>query len=123
MASRFAAAIDGSGLTVGDRVAVLGRNCLEYAALHFGAARAGVVLVHVSVRNTFSETAAILDLPEARVLFHDERSNEAARAASAIARTGIECVAFADGLETFLQRASADWNATDFDAGAPQKAT
>jgi acyl-CoA synthetase (AMP-forming)/AMP-acid ligase II len=68
-ADRCAAALLAHRLGKGDRVAVLSGNHPAYAILHFGAARAGVVLVHLSTRATPRELAFMLDRSGARMIF------------------------------------------------------
>lgn len=60
MVDRAAAALCGNGLHAGDRVALLSRNCWQYAVLAFATARAGVVLVPVNFMLTPEEVAFIL---------------------------------------------------------------
>ncbi|MCA8941340.1 MAG: AMP-binding protein [Planctomycetes bacterium] len=64
----------------GDRVAILARNCWEYACAYFAAARAGVVLVPWNTRLTEREHTAILDDSNAALLLHDDAFAEAATA-------------------------------------------
>jgi acyl-CoA synthetase (AMP-forming)/AMP-acid ligase II len=49
-ANRIANAWIASGLQVGDRVALLAKNCLEYPLLYFAASKAGVVPVPLNYR-------------------------------------------------------------------------
>jgi fatty-acyl-CoA synthase len=67
-ADRLAHALLGLGLPRGARVAILASNVPEYAVVHFGAARSGLVLAHLSTRCTPSEIAYMLDRAEARAL-------------------------------------------------------
>lgn len=55
-----AAALHDNGLRPGDRVALLSRNCWQYAVLAFATARAGVVLVPVNFMLTADEVSYIL---------------------------------------------------------------
>ena len=57
---RTAAALAENGFTPGDRLALLSRNCWQYAVLAFATARAGVVLVPVNFMLTGEEVAYIL---------------------------------------------------------------
>ncbi len=50
---------------------MLSRNSADYAALYFGSARAGTVLVNLSLRSTADEVRNILERSGARLLFHD----------------------------------------------------
>jgi len=56
-----AAAIAASGLTKGDRLALLSHNCWQFAVLNFAAARVGVVLVPINFMLGADEIAFILD--------------------------------------------------------------
>ncbi len=49
-ANRLAHAFASAGLAVGDRIAVLSKNCIEYAILYFACAKAGVVPVPLNYR-------------------------------------------------------------------------
>lgn len=57
---RTAAALAENGFTPGNRLALLSRNCWQYAVLAFATARAGVVLVPVNFMLTGEEVAFIL---------------------------------------------------------------
>jgi acyl-CoA synthetase (AMP-forming)/AMP-acid ligase II len=67
-ANRLAHALRTSGARPGDRVAVLAKNCLDYPALYFGAAKAGVVLVPLNYRLAPSEWSYIINDADAKVL-------------------------------------------------------
>lgn len=60
LVDRTAAALHDNGLLPGDRVALLSRNCWQYAVLTFATARAGVVLVPVNFMLTADEISYIL---------------------------------------------------------------
>ena len=60
LVDRAAAALHAHGLAPGSRVALLSRNCWQYAVLAFATARAGVVLVPVNFMLTSEEVAYIL---------------------------------------------------------------
>ncbi|MGV0874610.1 acyl-CoA synthetase [Mycolicibacterium sp. XJ879] len=57
---RAAAALHDNGFRPGDRLALLSRNCWQYAVLAFATARAGVVLVPINFMLTADEIAYIL---------------------------------------------------------------
>lgn len=57
LAEIYARALASLGVLDGDRVAVLSRNCVEYVALIFAAARAGAVLVTLNWRLAAEELA------------------------------------------------------------------
>lgn len=59
-ASRIANALRARGIGRGDRVALLARNCLDYAQAIFGVARAGAVLVPVNFMLNGREVAYVL---------------------------------------------------------------
>jgi fatty-acyl-CoA synthase len=60
LVDRAAAALSDHGLGPGDRVALLARNCWQYAVLAFATARAAVVLVPLNFMLTADEIAYIL---------------------------------------------------------------
>lgn len=60
LVDRAAAALHDNGLLPGDRVALLSRNCWQYAVLTFATARAGVVLVPINFMLTPEEISYIL---------------------------------------------------------------
>jgi fatty-acyl-CoA synthase len=60
-ADAVAQALIRHGVAKGDRIAVLARNGVDFARLFFGAARAGVVLVTLSARNSVAETHDIVE--------------------------------------------------------------
>jgi fatty-acyl-CoA synthase len=57
---RLSAALTAAGFAKGDRVGVMMTNRIEYALLFFAAARAGVVLTHLSTRSTPREIAHLV---------------------------------------------------------------
>jgi fatty-acyl-CoA synthase len=61
MVDRASAALVDNGFAPGHRVALLARNCWQFAVLAFATARAGVVLVPVNFMLTAEEIAFILD--------------------------------------------------------------
>ncbi|MBH62208.1 MAG: hypothetical protein CL569_07135 [Alphaproteobacteria bacterium] len=92
-----------AGVVPGEFIAVLGRNSPQYAALHFGAAGAGVIPAHVSVRSTPEEVTAVLEQTNARLLFHDEASSVTAQVACDAATADVGRVLLAEGLKEFLE--------------------
>ncbi|MDA0238844.1 MAG: class I adenylate-forming enzyme family protein [Proteobacteria bacterium] len=52
-----------------DRIAIMTPNCVEYALIHYGAARTNTVLVHLSSRFTPRELAFVLNQTKAAYLF------------------------------------------------------
>lgn len=65
---RAAAALSDNGFRPGDRIALLSRNCWQYAVLAFATARAGVVLVPVNFMLTADEIAYLLGHSRAKGL-------------------------------------------------------
>ncbi|MGV0834156.1 acyl-CoA synthetase [Mycolicibacterium thermoresistibile] len=66
LVDRAAAALRDHGLAAEDRVAVLARNCWQYAVLAFATARAALVLVPINFMLTAEEIAFILGHSKAR---------------------------------------------------------
>lgn len=66
--NRIAHALGAIGLGRGDRVAVLAKNCLDYPALYFGTAKAGVVLVPLNYRLAPGEWTYIVNNAEAKLV-------------------------------------------------------
>src|ERR1044071_7525129 len=71
LVDRAAAALRDNGFTAGDRIALLARNCWQYAVLAFATARAAVVLVPVNFMLTAEEIAYILGHSQVRGLIVD----------------------------------------------------
>lgn len=65
-ARRLANHLVGSGLSVGDRVLVIARNCIEWPEISFGLAKAGLVTAPVNVRLAADEVAHLRDDSGAR---------------------------------------------------------
>jgi acyl-CoA synthetase (AMP-forming)/AMP-acid ligase II len=66
--NRLANAIVNTGLQRGDRVAVLAKNCIEYALLYVAASKAGVVPVPLNYRSAPAEWAYVIDDAGAKLL-------------------------------------------------------
>jgi len=60
-ANRFAHALIAAKLSAGANAGILARNLPDYAAVHFGTARTGHVLVHLSTRYAPAEIAYVLE--------------------------------------------------------------
>lgn len=71
--SRLAAALYARGLRHGDRVAILARACHRYWEVHFGCAKAGLVVVPVNQRLQAAEVRHILSDVGARAAIVDAR--------------------------------------------------
>ena len=66
--NRIANALVGAGLEVGDRVAVLAKNCVEFALFYYGASKAGVVPVPLNYRLAPPEWSYIVGDAGAKLL-------------------------------------------------------
>lgn len=66
--ARLAAGLAASGVGVGERVAILAHNCLEYVDLFGAAARLGAIVVPVNWRLSAEEVAYVLQDTTPRVL-------------------------------------------------------
>lgn len=106
LVDRAAAALRDNGFAQGDRLALLARNCWQYAVLAFATARAAVVLVPINFMLTAEEIAYILGHSQARglVVEHDFVST----AAQAMTRGGSVTTKVV--LTTGEQRAPAGWD-------------
>jgi acyl-CoA synthetase (AMP-forming)/AMP-acid ligase II len=60
-ARRLAGFLSGHGLTPGDRVMVIARNCIEWPEISFGLAKAGLIAVPVNIRLAPDEVAHVRD--------------------------------------------------------------
>jgi fatty-acyl-CoA synthase len=67
-ANRIAHALVAAGLEVGDRVAVLAKNCIEFVLFYYGAAKAGVVPVPLNYRLAPPEWVYIVNDSSAKLL-------------------------------------------------------
>lgn len=83
-ADRLSAALTAAGFAKGDRVGVMMTNRIEYALLFFAAARAGVVLAHLSTRSTPREIAHLVAKTGIRALVVQHDLVEACTAATAL---------------------------------------
>ena len=73
-ANRLAHALLHLGAGRDTRVAIMSSNRPEYAVVYFGAARAGVLLAHISTRCTADNLVYMLDLIDAEILFFEDRT-------------------------------------------------
>ena len=67
-ANRFANALIGAGLKIGDRISILSKNNIEYAILYYGASKAGVVPVPLNYRLAPGEWTYIINDAGAKLL-------------------------------------------------------
>ena len=72
-ANRFAHGLLRLGIVTGGRIAIMASNRPEYAIAYFGAARAGVLLAHISLRSTADNLAYMLGKIGAEALIHESR--------------------------------------------------
>ena len=79
--NRCAHALTERGMAKGDRLALLSRNCWEYAVLAFATARVGVVLVPLNFMLGAEEIAYILDHSAAKALIAQQGLTGAAERA------------------------------------------
>jgi long-chain acyl-CoA synthetase len=87
--SRLAAALHARGLRHGDRVAILARACHRYWEVHFGCAKAGLVVVPVNHRLQAGEVKHILSDVGAKAAVVDARLADVAAAADIPLRLGF----------------------------------
>src|SRR5687767_10606611 len=66
--NRLANAFVDAGLRVGDRVAVLSKNSIEYVLIYFAASKVGVVVVPLNYRLAMPEWTYILNDAQPRML-------------------------------------------------------
>ena len=71
-ANRVGNALVNAGFGKGRNVGILSPNCPEYPAIHFGAARSGAVLAHLSTRVSDGEIERILGGTDIEALFVHE---------------------------------------------------
>jgi fatty-acyl-CoA synthase len=106
--SRLAAGLDHSGVTAGDRVAVLARNSHAFVALRFALARIGAVLVPVNFMLNATEVAYIIRHAGARLLAVD----------SGLTALGAEAAAMDTAVQRLMWLPSEE-PGTDSDPGTP----
>ncbi len=73
-ANRFAQGLLSLGAGKGATVAIMCTNRPEYAVAYFGAARAGALLAHVSIRSTVDNLIYMLEKVGAEILFFESRA-------------------------------------------------
>jgi len=123
-----AASLQRSGIEPGERVALLSRNCWEFAALAWGCARLGAVLVPMNFMLTGEDVAFQLDDAEVAAFFTG--ADLAATAAGALARCGLDVKLLVairgdqppagwTSFDRWLQAAPAGWTAPPVDDDAP----
>ncbi|MDR3663443.1 MAG: AMP-binding protein, partial [Mycobacterium sp.] len=76
-ARRLANHLVAQGLTPGDRVMVIARNCIEWPEISFGLAKVGLVAVPVNIRLAADEVAHVRDDSGARaVIIHADHAEK-----------------------------------------------
>jgi acyl-CoA synthetase (AMP-forming)/AMP-acid ligase II len=113
-ANQLAHAFLAAGLRVGDRVAILAKNRIEYVLTYFAASKAGVVPVPLNYRLSPPQWAAILADSQARVLIAEQEFVDAVD----MMRGGLHTVerfvtldaAHVPGWETYTQWVAAQPN-------------
>lgn len=68
-ANRIANTMNAGGIGPGAAAAIVATNTAAYPQVYFGAARAGAVLAHMSVRSTAADLAYMLGKTSARIVF------------------------------------------------------
>lgn len=86
---RLANGLLGNGLAVGDRVAVLLSNCIEYFEIYFGCARAGLIPVPLNYRLTADELAGIINHSQPSLFMVGSEYINQARALEGLVATGL----------------------------------
>jgi len=76
LANKCATTISSLGVKHGDRIALLMHNSIEFAALFYGAAKLGLVVVPLNTRLTASELSFILSDSGTHALFYDPEFSE-----------------------------------------------
>ena len=86
LATRFAHALIDCGIRPGDRVAILSRNCWQFAVAAYAAARAGAILVPLNFVLTPGEISPLLATAEPKVML--AQTDLVATAEAAVAQSG-----------------------------------
>ena len=94
---RLANAFVSAGLQVGDRVALLSKNSIEYIILYYAASKAGVVLVPLNYRLAPPEWAYIINDAQAKMLFAAEEYIAGIAGIQGELQTVRQCVAIGAG--------------------------
>lgn len=92
-AQQLAHGLLGTGLRLGDRVAVLAYNCVEWIEIYVALARAGLVAVPINFRLTGPEVAYILDDADVKAIIAGSEFCDLLKAQGVLARSPeINCV-------------------------------
>jgi len=107
--NRIAQALRRSGLVPGQRIALLAKNCLEFALLYFGAAKAGVVPVPLNYRLAPKEWVFLIQDAQAKLVV---ARGEFAKALGPV-RAELAEVAHWIAIETETEGVPAAWSSWD----------
>jgi acyl-CoA synthetase (AMP-forming)/AMP-acid ligase II len=88
----LAAALRGSGISPGDRIALLHKNCHRTLETYFAAVHAGAVLVPLNFRLTARDLAFVLDDTDTRLMIADSEFGSLASAAASGSRSGCRII-------------------------------
>lgn len=105
-ANRLASALASQGCRVGDRVAVLAKNCLHYLEVYMACELAGYIIVPINFRLATSEIFFVLENTEPVVCFYSDEQKEILSpliADKSSVRNYIEFDREGSAYETFLQ--------------------
>ncbi len=97
-ASKTAALLKAYDVNAGDRVAVLGHNCIEFFELLFACGKIGAILVPLNWRMPVAELLPLVKDSDPKLLFHDEDFAEAA------AGLGVAVVPLSHGTKSMVSR-------------------
>lgn len=114
-ASRLAAALRGSGLAKGARLAILCQNCTGFFVALFAAQKAGVILAPLNWRQPVAELSEVVASVAPDMILHDP---EHAESAAALATTHTMTTLDLSDLDGFCGD-TAPMPATDVDEAAP----
>jgi acyl-CoA synthetase (AMP-forming)/AMP-acid ligase II len=112
--NRTASALRASGIGKGDRVAVLGKNSIEYLQLYFATAKLGAILVPLNFWHRAPEHEYTIGDAEPSLFFVEPGYREVSAAAVAAAGDGLEVLDLpgpdggSEGWDAFLTRATDD---------------
>ncbi|GAA1314515.1 fatty acyl-CoA synthetase [Leucobacter albus] len=90
LANRFANALTGCGVAPGERVALLSRNCWQFAVTAYGAARAGAILVPFNFVLTAGEIGPLIAGSTPKLLIAQTGLVETAELAVAHSGVGVQ---------------------------------
>lgn len=123
-ANRLANTLMESGLEKGEKIGILSRNRTEYGIIFFGSARAGTVLVNISVLYAPEELAYVLDKADVSLLFYEACLAEKANAVRDLLPKLKKLVRIGEGgedsqFDSFISNGSEDYPQVDIDEDDP----